>query len=320
MKISNEKLLWMYTTMVRHREFEESVAAEFAAGHIGGFVHLSQGQEALAAGPMAALNADDYILTTHRGHGQLLAKGGKPDLMMAELFGKKTGMMKGKGGSMHFTDPEIGDVGADGILGTGIVMAAGVALSSKKRGTKQVTVCFFGDGQSNTGRFHEGLNLASAWKLPVIYFCENNTYAESTSIYDSTNLKDLTDRAQAFNIPGVSVDGNDVVAVYEVVTEATARARRGEGPTFIVANTCRWRGHFEGDPQETYRKPGETDECKKKDPIPRFRKKLIEMGLLTDKAAEKIHQAAVAEMAGAVKFAAESPWPDPEEVLTDVYA
>ena len=320
MEISNERLMWMYRTMVRHREFEERVAVEFAAGNIPGFVHLSLGQEALAAGPMAALRADDYILSTHRGHGQLLAKGGKPDLMMAELFGKKTGMMKGKGGSMHFTDPAIGDVGADGILGTGIVMAAGVALSAKKRGTGQVTVCFFGDGQSNTGRFHEGLNLASAWKLPVVYFCENNTYGESTSIYDCTNLKDLTDRAQAFNIPGVAVDGNDVMAVYEVVAEAAARARKGEGPTLIVANTCRWRGHFEGDPQETYRKPGEIEECKKKDPIPRFRKKLIEMGLLTGKEADRIHQEAVEEMDRATKFATESPWPDPEEVLTDVYA
>jgi len=320
MAIEKEKLMWMYTTMVRHREFEERVAKEFAAGSIPGFVHLSLGQEALAAGPIAALRADDYILSTHRGHGQLLAKGGKTDLMMAELYGKKTGMMKGKGGSMHFTDPDIGDVGADGILGTGLVMASGSALSAKLRGTDQVTVCFFGDGQTNTGRFHEGLNLASTWKLPVVYFCENNTWGESTFIYDCTNLTNLTDRATAYNIPSVAVDGNDVIAVYEATAEAVARARKGEGPAFIEAKTCRWRGHFEGDPQETYRAEGEVDECKKKDPIPRFRKKLIEMGVLTEKEADRIGREAVEEIDKAVKFAEESPWPDPEEVLKDVYA
>jgi len=320
MAIEKEKLLWMYRTMVRHREFEERVLKEFAEGKIPGFVHLSQGQEALSAGPMAALKADDYILTTHRGHGQLLAKGGKPNLMMAELFGKKTGVMKGKGGSMHFADPDIGDVGADGILGTGLVMSNGPALSAKMRKSGQVTVIFFGDGQTNTGRFHEALNLASAWKLPVVYVCENNSYGESTSIYDVTNITKLTDRAVAYNIPGVEVDGNDVLAVYEAVAKAVDRARKGEGPTFIEAKTCRWRGHFEGDPQETYRKPGEIDECKKKDPLLRFRKKLMEMGVLTEEEAEKIRQEALEEIDKAVKFAEESPYPGPEEVLADVWA
>jgi pyruvate dehydrogenase E1 component alpha subunit len=220
---------------------------------------------------------------------------------------------------MHFTDPEIGDVGADGILGTGIVMASGVGLSAKMRGTDQVTVCFFGDGQTNTGRFHEGLNLASCWKLPVVYFCENNTYGESTCIYDCTNLTRLTDRAVSYNMPAVAIDGNDVLAVYETVTEAVIRARKGEGPTFIEAKTCRWRGHFEGDTQ-SYKTKQEMDECLKIDPVPRFRKKLAEMGIMTEKEADKIHQEATKEMDKAVKFAEESPWPDPEEVLTDVYA
>jgi len=319
MAIEKEKLIWMYRTMVRHREFEERVAKEFAAGNIPGFVHLSQGQEAIAAGAMAALRPDDYILTHHRAHGELLAKGEKTALMMAELFGKKTGIMKGKGGSMHFTDPDIGDLGADGILGTGLVMAPGAALSAKMRGTGQVTIIFFGDGQLNTAGFHEGINLSSAWKLPIVFFCENNTYAETISIYDSTNLTNLTDRAVGYGIPGVSVDGNDPEAVYEVLSEAVARARKGDGPTLIEAKTCRWRGHFEGD-NLAYRTEKQTEECKKRDPIPRFGKKLVKMGVLTEKEADKIHQEAVKEIDEAVKFAEESPFPGPEEVLTDVYA
>jgi len=319
MAIEKEKLVWMYRTMVRHREFEERVAKGFAKGKIPGFVHLSQGQEATAAGPMAALRKDDYITSYHRGHGHLIAKGGRPDLMMAELYGKATGIMKGKGGSMHLTDPDVGDLGADGILATQVLTATGAALSAKYRGTDQVAVCFIGDGCINAGSFHEGLNMAAAWKLPLVCICENNIWGESTSIYDSTNLTKLTDRAVGYGIPGVAVDGTDPIAVYEVVAEAVARARKGEGPTFIEAKTCRWRGHFEGDSQ-SYRTEKELDECKKRDPIPRFRKKLIEMGVLTEKEADKIRQEAAEEMDKAVKFAEESPFPGPEELLTDVYA
>jgi len=317
--MEKEKLVWMYRTMVRQREFEERVAKGFAEGKIPGFVHLSQGQEATAAGPMAALRKDDYITSYHRGHGHLIAKGGRPDLMMAELYGKATGIMKGKGGSMHLTDPDVGDLGADGILATQVLTATGAALSAKYRGTDQVAVCFIGDGCINAGSFHEGLNMAAAWKLPLVCICENNIWGESTSIYDSTNLTKLTDRAVGYGIPGVAVDGTDPIAVYEVVAEAVARARKGDGPTFIEAKTCRWHGHFEGDTQ-SYRTKKELDECKKRDPIPRFRKKLIEMGVLTEKEADKIRQEAVEEMDKAVKFAEESPFPDPEEVLTDLYA
>jgi TPP-dependent pyruvate/acetoin dehydrogenase alpha subunit len=286
MAVEKEKLIWMYRTMERHREFEERVAEEFNEGNVPGFVHLSQGQEAIAAGAMAAINKDDYIITTHRGHGELLAKGGKPNEMMAELYGKKTGVMKGKGGSMHFADPSIGDIGADGILGTGPVMSCGVGLTSKLKKNGRVTVCFFGDGQTNTGRFHEALNLSSAWKLPVVYLCENNTYGESTYIYDIVNITKLTDRALSYNMPSMEIDGNDVLAVYEAVTEAAARARRGEGPTFIEAKTCRWRGHYEGDTQ-TYRTEKEISDCKKKDPIVRFRKELVARGVMTE--AEEIY-------------------------------
>jgi TPP-dependent pyruvate/acetoin dehydrogenase alpha subunit len=318
MTIANDKLIWMYRTMERHREFEERVAEEFDEGNVPGFVHLSQGQEAIAAGAMAAINKDDYIITTHRGHGELLAKGGKPNEMMAELYGKKTGVMKGKGGSMHFADPAIGDIGADGILGTGPVMSCGVGLTSKLKKDGRVTICFFGDGQTNTGRFHEALNLASAWKLPVVYLCENNTYGESTYIYDIVNITKLTDRALSYNIPSMEIDGNDVIAVYEAVTEAAARARKGEGPTFIEAKTCRWRGHYEGDTQ-TYRTEKEIADCKKKDPIARFRKDLMARGVMTQAEADKIHKEAVEEIDQAVKFAEESPWPEPAEIYTDIY-
>jgi TPP-dependent pyruvate/acetoin dehydrogenase alpha subunit len=318
MTVEKEKLIWMYRTMERHREFEERVAEEFDEGNIPGFVHLSQGQEAIAAGAMAAIRKDDYIITTHRGHGELLAKGGKPNEMMAELYGKKTGVMKGKGGSMHFADPSIGDIGADGILGTGPVMSCGVGLTSKLKKDGRVTVCFFGDGQTNTGRFHEALNLSSCWKLPVVYLCENNTYGESTYIYDIVNITKLTDRALSYNMPSVEIDGNDVMAVYEAVSEAAARARKGEGPTFIEAKTCRWRGHYEGDSQ-TYRTEKEVTDCKKKDPIVRFRKELVSRGVMAEAEAAKIHKEAVEEINQAVKFAEESPYPEAEEIYTDIY-
>jgi acetoin:2,6-dichlorophenolindophenol oxidoreductase subunit alpha len=319
MTIGREKLLWMYRTMVRQREFEDRVAKGFAEGKIPGFVHLSQGQEATAAGPMAALRGDDYITSFHRGHGHLIAKGGDPKLMMAELHGKATGMMKGKGGSMHLTDPEVGDLGADGLLATQVLTATGAALSAKYRGTDQVAVCFIGDGCINTGSFHEGINMAAAWKLPLVCLCENNVYAETTSIYDSTNLTRLTNRALGYGVPGVEVDGTDPVAVYEVVAEAVARARRGDGPTFIEAKTCRWRGHFEGDSQ-TYRTKEELEDCRRRDPVLRFQRRLIEIGIISEIEAAQIRQEAAAEMDNAEKFAEESPFPEPKELLTDVYA
>jgi pyruvate/2-oxoglutarate/acetoin dehydrogenase E1 component/TPP-dependent pyruvate/acetoin dehydrogenase alpha subunit len=320
MLIDNEKMIWMYRTMVRHREFEDRVLKHFSQGDIPGFVHLSQGEEAIPAGAMAALRDDDYILTHHRAHGHLVAKGGDVARMMAELFGRKTGIMKGKGGSMHLTDPDVGDLGADGIVATGLVTACGAGLSSKMRNAKQVTVCFFGDGCLNTARFHEGLNLAAIWKLPVVYVCENNGYAEETPITYSMSSRDAIARASSYDIPAVTVDGNDVIAVYEAVAEAVNLARGGQGPSFIECNTCRWRGHFEGDPQETYRTKKEMEECKKKDPILRFKIKLLEIQVLTEGEIDRIYQEAVSEMDKAVEFAMGSPWPEPDEVLSDVYA
>ena len=319
MAIEKEKLIEIYRTMLRIRTFEERVAKEFAAGNIPGFVHLYVGEEATATGACANLRPDDYITSTHRGHGHLIAKGGKTKRMMAELYGKKTGYNKGKGGSMHIADMDIGILGANGIVGAGIPVAGGAALSAQMRGTDQVVICFFGDGASDTTRFHEGVNMASHWKLPVVYAIENNLWAMSTRTSNCRNITNLTDRAAAYGLPSKSVDGNDVLAVYEAVGEAVARARRGEGPTLVECKTYRHRGHSEGDPA-SYRTKEEVEKWMKKDPIPRFRKKLIEMGVLTEKEADEINQAMLKELDEAVKFAEESPLPDPEEALEDVFA
>ena len=319
MALEKEKLIDMYRVMVRIRTFEERVAKEFAAGSILGAAHLYAGEEAVAAGACANLRPDDYIISTHRGHGHLIAKGGKTDRMMAELYGKKTGYNKGKGGSMHIADMEIGILGANAIVGAGIPIAGGAALSAKMRGTDQVIICFLGDGATNTGRFHEGVNLAAIWNLPVVYVIENNMYAEATALSAVCKLVNLSDRAQAYGIPGKTVDGNDVLAVYKAVGEAVTRARKGEGPTLVECKTYRQRGHFEGDPQ-TYKAKEEVEEWMKKDPIPRFRKQLIEMGVLTEDDADKISQKMKEEIEKAVKFAEGSPFPAPEEALEDVYA
>ncbi len=318
MAIEKEKLIDMYRVMVRIRTFEDRVFKEFAAGNIPGFVHLYAGEEAIAAGACANLRPDDYITSTHRGHGHLIAKGGKTDRMMAELYGKKTGYNRGKGGSMHIAEVDIGILGADAIVAAGIPIAGGAALSAQMRGTDQVTLCFFGDGATNTTRFHEGVNLASIWKLPIVYVIENNVYAETTPVSYAMNIPNIADRAVAYGIPGKTVDGNDVLAVHEVVGEALARARKGEGPTLVECKTCRYYGHYEGDTQ-TYRTKQEFEECRKRDPIPRFRKKLIKMGVLTEKDADKINQEMLEELDKAVKFAEESPFPEPRETLEDVY-
>ncbi len=319
MEIGKAKQVNMYRTMVRHREFEDRLFKEFSAGRVPGFLHLSQGQEAIAAGSMAALEPDDYILTHHRGHGHLLAKGGNTDLMMAEIYGKKTGYNKGKGGSVHLAGVDVGVLGAQGIVGAGLTIAVGTALSAQMRRTNQVTICFIGDGATNTSRFHEGVNLASIWKLPVVYVVENNMYAETTPVSYAMNVPNIADRAASYGIPGVTVDGNDVVAVYEVVSEAVKRAREGDGPTLLELKTCRWGGHYTGDPQ-VYRSKEEIEECMKRDPVKRFRKRLIAEKLLTKGEVDKIHEEAAEEMNNAVRFAEESPLPDPEDTLKDVYA
>ncbi len=318
MSIEKAKLIDMYRKMVRIRKFEDRVRTEFASGKIPGFVHLYSGEEATAVGACANLTNDDYITSTHRGHGHLIAKGGKTDRMMAELFGKKTGYNKGKGGSMHIADVELGILGANGIVGAGIPIAGGAALSSKMRKTNQVATCFLGDGATNTSRFHEGVNLAAIWNLPVVYIVENNLYAECTPLSDACKLADVANRAIAYSIPGVTVDGNDVLAVYEAVNEAVARARGGGGPTLVECKTYRRHGHFQGDPCN-YQPKEEVEEWKKKDPIPKFRKKLVEMGIFTEQEADKVDQEINKEIDEAVRFAEESPFPAPQETLDDVY-
>jgi len=318
MAIAKEKLLWMFRTMVRIRRFEERVAREFADGNIPGSVHLYIGEEAVATGAIAHLKKEDYIMSTHRGHGHLIAKGGETDKMMAELFAKKTGYCQGKGGSMHIADLDIGMLGAAGIVGSGIPIATGAALSAQMRGTDQVTICFFGDGASNIGRFHEGVNLASVWSLPVVFICENNLWAVSVPTSTSLNVANVADRAVGYGIPGVAVDGMDVTAVYEAAGEAVTRARNGQGPTLIEAKTYRYRGHFEGD-SGTYRPKEEIERWMQRDPINNYREKLIEMKVLTEKQAEDIDKEALAEMDEAMKFAHESPFPEPEEALENVY-
>jgi len=315
----NEKYIAMYETMVRIRFFEARVAELFAAGKLPGFIHLYIGEEAVASGVIAHLKKGDYITSTHRGHGHCLAKGGDMKLMMAELYGKKTGYCKGKGGSMHIADVELGILGANGIVGGGPPIATGAAFSCKYKGTDNVAVCFFGDGASNQGTTHEGMNMSSVWKLPVVFVCENNFYGISLSQARHQSISDVADRAAAYDIPGVVVDGNDVMAVYEAAGEAIKRARAGKGPSLVECKTYRHRGHFEGDPT-TYRPKEEVEAWLKKDPIPRFEKVLVEMGALTVAQIEAVKAKAAAEVEASVKFAEESAFPSPEvDLLTDVY-
>lgn len=319
MELTKEKLVGFYRTMLTIRGFESKAVELFAAGKLPGFVHLYLGEEAVATGVCGTLNDRDYITSTHRGHGHLIAKGGKVDLMMAELFGKSTGYCKGKGGSMHIADVHLGILGANGIVGAGQPIAAGAAFACKYRNSGAVSVCFFGDGASNRGTFHESLNLASIWKLPVVYVCENNMYGISNCQRDHMNISDIADRAAAYGIPGVSVDGNDVIAVFEAAREAVERARKGDGPSIIECKTWRHRGHFEGDPA-SYKDPEEQQAWLKKDPIPRFKIKLIDTGIATQAELDQIQTEVENCISDAIKFAQESPDPNPDDVLTDVYA
>jgi pyruvate dehydrogenase E1 component alpha subunit len=318
-KIDEKALLSMYRTMLRIRLFESRVGELFAAGKLPGFIHLYIGEEAVATGVCAHLNPGDYITSTHRGHGHLIAKGGDLKLMMAELYGKRTGYCKGKGGSMHIADVELGILGANGIVGGGPPIATGAAFAIQYQGKNNVAVCFFGDGASNQGTFHEGVNMASIWKLPVVFVCENNYYGISLSQAHHQSIADVADRAAAYDIPGVVVDGNDVMAVYEAAGEAVKRARAGQGPSLIECKTYRHRGHFEGDPM-VYRTKDEYDAWLKKDPIPRFEKALTEMKLLDAAAIARIRAEIGETVEAAITFAEESPWPEISELLEDIYS
>lgn len=318
-QLSGEKLHWMLGAMIRIRAFEMKVSELFAQGKLPGFVHLYVGEEAVATGACATLKDDDFITSTHRGHGHCIAKGGDIKRMMAELMGKSTGYCNGKGGSMHIADMDIGILGANGIVGGGFPIAAGAALSAQYRGTDQVAVCFFGDGASNQATFHEALNIAAVWDLPVVYICENNFYAISTSQKEHQRIDDVADRSVAYGIPGLVVDGNDVFAVYEAVSQAVVRAREGSGPTLVECKTYRWRGHFEGDPG-TYRPKEEVAEWKAKCPIKRFKTRLIEMGTITEGDFINLENQIKSEVEDAVLFGQESSYPEPEDTLKDVFA
>ena len=317
--IQKEKLIEMYEKMIRIRLFEEKAVELFLKGVLPGFLHSSIGQEAVSVGGCSALREDDYMISTHRGHGDIIAKGARVDLMMAELFAKKTGYCKGKGGSMHIADLDLGILGAVGIVGAGLPIINGAALACQLKGTDQVSLCFFGDGASNTGSFHEALNLASVWNLPVIYVCQNNLYAESTPQWVHQKIRDISMRGGSYGIPGMSVDGNDVLAVYQAVSEAVERARKKEGPTLIECKTYRWLGHYVGDPSTSYRTREEVEEWKKRDPIKRYRRNLLDTEVCGEKNLEAIDRRVEKEIEEAIEFAQNSPDPNPEDALEDVY-
>ena len=314
-----DTLVQMYAGLLRVRLFEERVRELFAAGRIPGFLHTSIGQEAIAVGAAAALRADDYVFSTHRGHGHLIAKGGALRGLMAELYGKADGICHGKGGTMHIADASVGYLGANGVLASGCVVAPGVGLSIKHRRSGQVVVTFFGDGAANRGPFHEGVNMAALWKLPVIFVCENNRWASSTAHTLSTAGGSIAARAAGYGIPGESLDGNDVLAVYDAVARAAERARAGEGPSLVEAHTIRWVGHFEGDGQ-AYRGREEVEEGRRRDPIARLEQILTEQRLLDAEQAARVRESVTAEVEDAIAHAEASPLPRPEDALTDLYA
>ena len=317
-EISKDKLLWAYERMKLIRAFEETTAVLFAEGTLPGFVHLYAGEEAMAVGMCIHLTDRDYITSTHRGHGHCIAKGVDVRSMMAELYGKATGACKGKGGSMHIADVDKGMLGANGIVGAGGPLACGSGLMAKTLGTDQVTVCFFGDGAAEQGTMHEAMNLAGIWKLPVVFACENNGYAQTTPCGYHCSAKEISDRAVAYGMPGVTVDGADFFAVYEAAGEAIGRARRGEGPSLVECRGFRLRGHFEGD-NLLYRTEEETARNRARDPIDSFRRRVVARKLLSDEELAEIDAKVASAVDEAVRFAEGSPMPDPQEVLTDVY-
>jgi TPP-dependent pyruvate/acetoin dehydrogenase alpha subunit len=314
-----EEMLGLYRTMCRIRAFETHVGELFAGNLIPGFVHLSIGQEGVPTGVSAVLRRDDYITSTHRGHGHVLAKGAEPRRMMAELFGKSTGYCKGKGGSMHIADFQLGVLGANGVVAGGFPIAVGAGLSCKLRGSQQVVVCYFGDGASNRGPFHEALNMAAIWKLPILFLCENNRFASTTPASYSTSVKSIAVRAKGYGIPGKTVEGSKVLEVREAALEAVNRARAGEGPTLLEARTYRYRGHFEGDPQR-YRTKEEVEKEQAKDPIIQFRNILMRQKILDEARDRQIQEEASREMDEAVRYAQDSPLPEPGEAFEDLYA
>lgn len=313
-----ETVINFYREMQKVRTFDLKAAELFSQALMAGNIHTCVGQEATAVGACQALRSSDLITSTHRGHGHCLAKGGDIKKMMAELFGKVTGYCRGKGGSMHIADVNLGILGANGIVGAGIPIAAGSALATKIRGTDEVTLAFFGDGATNEGVFHEAVNMAAVWKLPVIFLCENNKYGVSVCIDRICNTRDLAERAKAYDITGIVIDGNDVFAVYEAVKAAADKARKGEGPSLIEAKTYRYRGHYEGDPQ-TYKPKEEIEMWKQRDAVVRLRNEIVVAGLATEQELNAIDYEIAGLVAEAVEYALQSPYPLPNEVTKNVY-
>lgn len=317
MKMEKEQAHWIYKTMNEIRFFEEKVHKIFSDGRIPGFVHLYVGEEAVATGVMSQLNDDDYITSTHRGHGHAIAKGCDLNGMMAEIMGKRDGLGHGKGGSMYVSEIDKGMLGANGIVSGGFGLAIGASISIINQGKDNVAVCFFGDGAANEGNFHEGLNFASILDLPVLFICENNQFAEGTTHDYASASETIAERAAAYNMPGVRVDGMDVMEVYKATQEAVERAKKGEGPTLIECDTYRKYGHFEGDEQKV---KSPDDRNADKNATVEFRKRAIEENWLTEKEADEIEKAAEQAVEDAVKFAEESELPDEDSLYKDVFA
>ena len=316
--LPKENLVKLLTTMMRSRAFDQKIIDLFTQGFIPGFTHVGIGQEAIAAGVCSHLHQKDNIFTTHRGHIQAVAKGMDVKRAMAEIFGKETGFCKGRGGSMHLADKSIGLMGSTAIVGAGIPIATGAALSFQLQETGQIAVCFFGDGAVYHGTFNESLNMASIWKLPIVYCCENNGWSQFSPQTLTTNVLDVATRAAAYALPGVTIDGDNVLAVSEAAEEAINRARKGDGPTLLECKTHRWYGHFVGDAQP-YRTEEDLEACRKSDPIAKFAAKLIAEKVLTPDEVKAAQQKAQTEIDEAVKFAEESPLPKVEELLANVY-
>ena len=319
MEFSREALLKLYETMVTIRNFEELGIYEMGQRRLSGSVHSSAGQEAVPTGICAHLADTDYIASTHRGHGHCLAKGVDPKLMMAELFGRTTGTNKGKGGSMHIADMSRGMLGTNGVVAASVPLAVGAALTSSIQGTGRVAVAFFGDGGANQGVLHESMNLASVWKLPVIFVCENNQYAESTPVEYALSITNVADRGAAYSMPGVVVDGMDLFAVYEAAGQAVERARSGHGPSLLECKTYRYYGHTVFDNPKSYRTEEEEAHWRSRDPIKHFRTRVLEEDALPQEELDRIDGAVEQLIRDAIKFADESPLPSEEEVYTDVY-
>ncbi|RLE06994.1 pyruvate dehydrogenase (acetyl-transferring) E1 component subunit alpha [Candidatus Aerophobetes bacterium] len=317
-RIPKDKLIQMYTTMVKIRQFEDRVYLLFLQGEMPGTIHLSQGQEAVAAGVCANLRKEDLITSTHRPHGHAIAKGVSIKSLMAELFARKTGCCEAKGGSMHVGDMDVGMLPAIAIVGGGIPVATGLALGCKMMRTDKVVVSFFGDGASNTGAFHEGINMGAIWDLPIVYVCENNLYGASTHISKVMKIKNVADRAASYGIPGMVVDGNDVFSVYNAAKEAVSRAREGKGPTLLECKTYRRGGHSRSD-SHRYRPKEEEEVWLAKDPIPRAKDKLMKMGVLTVKKVKEIEDRTKREITEAIEYAQKSPFPKPEDTLLNVF-